>query len=201
MSNTDNTNETISPKPIVAILIVFIFVASAAIFVLIKTRDNTTPDSNSPQNNQDELPVINPDSNTASRYFNIVGESDFLDFREDGLMGDFKLDVTHEDDSTLLEWDDAVKVHTITVYDMGRLDNLTDHTVVFSTTTVKEEGQNVIAVVINDYLKSPLELTTAQNNDSSDTQALQFKKGNRYSIEATGIKDEKLVWSAYTFTY
>lgn len=133
------------------------------------------------------------ENNTAKQYFP-DRESEFLDFREDGADGDFEVVVTLRDKGVEVRWDQSVDVYEITVQDMGAVDDLDDHEMVYSNSTKEErnstEGRS--SYVISQYFSSPYTIGT--------DEAL-FNTDHRYSVELRGFQNERGVSASYTFTY
>lgn len=136
------TRRLLGPRMVwlIVVNLVLLLAVAGGITVLVKNSRKTKPQAQPPQalnqnmqatgSAQPELPVINPNSNTANRYFS--GDSNAIDFRKDGSKGDFTIGMEKKDGKVVLNWDKSLKVTGVTVYDMGRLDILTDHKVIFS---------------------------------------------------------------------
>lgn len=172
----------------------------------------------SPQE-QPRLPVINPQSHTAGKYF--LGNSQAIDFREEGSGGDFTLTLDRKNGATTLTWDNSIKATGIYIYNVGRLDDLTDHTVAFAlsfnnpqaptlqqpflaTSSAKQAA--VIPPSPTSFIASPYTVGTIPTGYYDVTPQQQkgkavFKKSARYSIEVSGLdKNNQQKTAYYTFT-
>lgn len=130
---------------LIVVNLVLVLAIGSGVWVLVQNSRKTLPKPQtqqalhqSPQatgSAQPELPVIDPNSNTANRYFS--GDSNAIDFRKDGSKGDFTIGMEKKDGKVVLDWDKSLKVTGVTVYDVGRLDILTDHIVAFATSFIE----------------------------------------------------------------
>lgn len=177
--------------------------------------------ANPQANKQAQLPVLDANSNTANRYF--AGESNALDFRKDGSKGAFSMNVEKNGNNVTVKWDQNMQVSSVMVYDLGRLDNLTDSKLVFGvsygdTPTPFPSGTPLILnakmaspmptptiVVPTVFLPNPYRLGEIPSNyhrlGLPEEGKSLLTKGARYSIEATAWNQnggQKI--ASYTFT-
>lgn len=199
--------------------ILLIFLLAGGIYLLL--QDNIDKHTRSTANNlnstnspvsQTRVTTVDPSSKTASRYFGNI-TSNAVDFR-DGAMGDFTVGIDKENNNHIqLHWDKAIRATAVTVYNVGKLDNLTDHTIPFaiqaapsSTAPAKQPSSNFPTVFVpNPYVIGDIPDGYAFSsipNQKQSTPGNIFKTGIRYSIEITGLtQDNKEVSGSYTFTY
>lgn len=151
------------------------------------------------------LPVLDPNSKTAKRFFP-VNDSNAIDFREDGSEGDFLINLERKDQSVKLRWNTAIKATSVTVYNLNRLDDLSDHTIVFAISSVPQ-GQSAKnakptqTYIPNSYTIGQIPQGLYNTTPVTQKKASIFSFGGRYSIEIYGSKDNKRVMASYTFTY
>ncbi len=214
---------------LIILIITLLIAIVGGIFALFVGKSTKTPISSPKQTSipayaqasasaQPALPAINSNSNTAARYFNV--KSDAIDFR-DGAMGDFSTTITKNNNTVSLSYDNKIQAGSVTVYDLGRLDILTDHFIVFAlsfinpaATITPAQGTTPAPIptpataLPNPYTIGDVPQgyynTTPKNQQGQQAQTPQtiFKSGRRYSIEVAGTDQSgKIKIASNTFTY
>lgn len=163
------------------------------------------------------FPIVNPSSKTAAKYFNV--ESSAADFREDGSLGDFTIGMRKKDKTAEVSWDDKnISVTQVSVVNLGAMNDLQDHRVVFNLSNVDlraallPPGQELTPPDPSKLpvLKSPYTIgtlpegffNTTYYDETITKNSPIFASGARYFIELIGRnKDNAFKMATYTFDY
>jgi len=199
-SAPSNPSGILSQKNIVVGLSGAVALLGLALIAQIFVAQNMTPQTNT--NGQPTAPVVvDPNSNTASRYF--PGGGNAIDFHENGSEGAFSTTLKKSNGTPVVGWDDSVSVANITMYDIGELDDLQDHHAVWSIGILPgTDGDGSSLFLPNPYTIG--ELTTGFTSfvlgeDGMPIQNISLKGKTRYVIEVTGTKDSQVLTAYYTF--
>lgn len=194
-----DVNSIIIPKKVIVVVSAIIVVSLLlALYIFSSSHGFLRPSPQITNNITPILPrVIHPNNDTAYRYYNIVGKSDWYDFRPDGSTGDFILQMTKNNGFVIVQWDEDVKASSIDLYDVGKLYDLTDQKKVYSDTVVHTRiaAHGMVVASIEGSIRNPYQI------GELSSPSVHFIKGHRYSIDVYGTKGEKSLWAAYTFNY